>query len=89
MKIAQIILQKKYPIFLVDHVMGLAAFYIQKSKSHEEFFYLVSKAGNTLPQTLRASQTVQSFSSINKDTLMECLTNDEHYQINNFFTNSI
>ena len=59
--------------------------YTKKSKSHKEFFYLGAKAWNILPQTLRASQTVKTFSSAYKETLMESVKNDEHYQINNCF----
>ena len=59
--------------------------YTKKSKSHKEFFYLGAKAWNILPQSLRASQTVKSFSSAYKNALMENVKNDQNYQINNRF----
>ena len=59
--------------------------YTKKSKTHKEFYYLGVKAWNILPQSLRASQSVKSFSSAYKNALMEKLKNDEHYQINNRF----
>ena len=52
---------------------------------HKELFCLGAKAWNILPQTLRASQTIKSFSSVYKDTLMERVKNDENYKINNRF----
>ena len=59
--------------------------YTKKSKTHKEFYYLGVKAWNILPQSLRASQSVISFSSACKNALMEKLKNDEHCQINNRF----
>ena len=52
---------------------------------HKEFYYLGAKAWNILPQSLRASQSVKSFSSACKNALMEKLKIDEHCQINNRF----
>ena len=60
--------------------------YTQKSKSHKEFFYLGAKAWNILPQSLRASESVKIFSSSYKKVLMESVTNDRNYQINNCFS---
>ena len=59
--------------------------YTKKSKSHKEFYYLGAKAWNILPQSLRESQSVKSFSSAYKNALMEKLHNDEHYRTNNTF----
>ena len=59
--------------------------YTKKSKSHKEFYYLGAKAWNILPQSLRESQSVKSFSSAYKNALMEKLHNDEHYRTNNSF----
>ena len=59
--------------------------YTKKSKSHKEFFYLGAKVWNILPQSLRTSQTVKSFSSAYKNALLENVKNDENYQMNNCF----
>ena len=59
--------------------------YTKKSKSLKEFFYLGAKAWNILPQPLRASVSVQSFSSNYKKALMDNMANDQNYQINNCF----
>ena len=59
--------------------------YTQKSKSHKEFFYLGAKAWNILPKSLRASESVQIFSSEYKKALMESVKNNRYYQINNSF----
>ena len=59
--------------------------YTKKSKSHKEFYYLGAKAWNILPQSLRESQSVKSFSSAYKNALIEKLHNDEHYRTNNAF----
>ena len=57
----------------------------KKSKTHQDLYYLGVKAWNILPQSLKASQSVKSFSSAYKNALMEKLNSDEHYQINNRF----
>ena len=64
---------------------GSCNLYTKKSTSHEEFICLGAKAWNILPQTLKASETMKSFSSAFKNTVMEIVKNDEHYHINNFF----
>ena len=58
--------------------MGIIVTYTQKSKSHKELYHLGAKAWNILPQSLRASQSVTSFSSICKNAPIEKLKNDEH-----------
>ena len=86
MKIALNTLLKNSRIFLVGHEMEIAVICTQKSLSPtKNFFYLGAKAWNILPQSLRASQTVKSFSSAYKNALMENVKNDQNYQINNRF----
>ena len=59
--------------------------YTQKSKSHKEFFYLGAKAWNTIPQTLRATESIENFSNTFKKLLLSKFLSDTTYQTDNSF----
>lgn len=61
--------------------------YTQKSRSHKEFFYLGAKAWNIIPQTLRASESIEKFKNIYKTLLLSAITGDDSYQIDNTYDN--
>ena len=59
--------------------------YTQKSRSHKEFYYLGSKAWNILPQAIRASTSIKTFSNTYKQLLLSAMVADENYQANNAY----
>ena len=59
--------------------------YTQKSKSHKEFFYLGAKSWNIIPQKLRTSDSVKSFSNTFKALLLSKVISDSSYQCDNSF----
>ena len=59
--------------------------YTQKSKSHKEFFYLGAKAWNNLPQSLRVSDSVSTFSKSYKKLLLSAMASDQNFQTDNSF----
>ena len=85
MKLAHSNLPTNSHIFLLGQEMGITVIHAQKSKSHKEFSHLGAKALNILLQSLRASQSVKSFSTAYKNAPLEKLQNDELYQTNNSF----
>ena len=59
--------------------------YTQKTRTRKEFYYLGTKAWNILPQSIRTSQSVKSFSNAYKQQLLSTMAADENYQTNNAF----
>ena len=59
--------------------------YINKSKTHKEFFYLGAKCWNLLPQPVRSAQDPKDFSDKYKRLLMETVLQDNNYTTNNKF----
>lgn len=57
--------------------------YINKSKTHKDFFYLGAKCWNILPHELRDLEDVKIFSKAYKVQLLYSITNDVNYSTNN------
>ena len=59
--------------------------YINKSRTHREFYYLGAKCWNQLPHPVRSAKDAKDFSSKYKIQLMDTVLLDENYKINNKF----
>ena len=59
--------------------------YTQKSRSHKEFLYLGTKAWNIIPQQLRSSTSVKTFSNAYKQLLLSTMTADQNYEAENAY----
>ena len=59
--------------------------YIQKSRSHKEFFYLWAKAWNLIPSEIRESESINKFKNIYKALLLSTMTGDAAYQTDNTY----
>ena len=59
--------------------------YINKSRSHKEFFYLGAKCWNLLPQSVRSAEYLKDFSEKYKKQLLESVLQDSNYTVNNKF----
>ena len=57
--------------------------YINKSRSHKEFFYLGAKCWNTLNKNQRSATNAKIFSSIYKSQLLRSILSDNNYIPNN------
>ena len=59
--------------------------YTNKTKSHKQFFYLGAKCWNLLPQPLRQAESPKALSYTFKNTLLNSVTSDQTYVVNNTF----
>ena len=59
--------------------------YINKSRTHKEFFYLGAKCWNLLPQSVRSAEDPEDFSNKYKVQLLESVIQDDNYSTNNKF----
>ena len=59
--------------------------YIPKSSTLKQFYYLGAKAWNNLPQNLRSISDPKIFSKVYKTQLLNSITVDPNYTVNNSF----
>ena len=59
--------------------------YTPKSSNLKHFYYLGAKAWNNLPSDLRNKSDAKVFSKSYKTQLLDCITNDQMYVVNNAF----
>ena len=59
--------------------------YMPKSNSLKQFYYLGAKAWNNLPQSLRLINDPKIFSKVYKTQLLDSITEDPNYAVNNSF----
>ena len=59
--------------------------YIQKSKTHKDFYYLGAKCWNNLPHELRDLEDVKDFSKAYKSQLLYSISNDAKYSVDNVY----
>jgi hypothetical protein len=74
---------------LVELEMEIIVIYTHESQNPSRIFYLGAKAWNILPKSLRASESVQIFSSVYKKARMESVKINRYYQINNSFNDRV
>ena len=59
--------------------------YINKSRTHKEFYYVGAKAWNILDQSVRNVEGVKEFSQYYKTQLLTAVVSDENYKVNNTY----
>ena len=59
--------------------------YIPKTSTLKQFYYLGAKAWNNLPQRLRLINDPKIFSKVYKTQLLDSITEDPNYAVNNSF----
>ena len=59
--------------------------YINKSASHKNFYYLGAKCWNIIPQNLRNLENIDKFSQTYKAKMLQCITTDPNYILNNSY----
>ena len=59
--------------------------YINKSRTHKEFYYLGAKCWNQLPQPVRSAKGAKDFSIKYKQRLLDAVLQDANYSVNNKF----
>ena len=59
--------------------------YVNKSKSHKDFYYLGSKCWNNISPFLRNLDDVKAFSKLYKANLLNSIINDVSYKVDNSY----